>query len=167
MVIGILQKSIRAVPETQTVINYLQTLREFTNMLRSVTENYEDLLFNIASALKYEKIPADRVLCKFGEKGRKFYIILKGKCTILLPKEDKVVLTHDEFYDYILRLKKYKEKEILGKVLSYNKNTYTLDEDEFAWLRGEIDTLKGKKNSTPLEHYLLKFAEDEGIVEKT
>ncbi len=130
-------------------------------MLLSVSENYIILLSNISSTLKYEKIPADRVLCKFGEKGKKFYIILKGKITILLPIQETVILTQEDFYNYILRLKKFKELEILRKILSYNKNIYPLEENEFSWLKGEIDTLKGRINSTPLEHYLIKFAEIE------
>jgi len=132
-------------------------------MLRSVSDNYDDLLFNIASALKYEKIPAGHVICKYGEKGRKFYIILKGKCTILLPKEDTVILTQEDFYNYILRLKKHKEPEILNKVLTNNKNTYALEEDECCWLRGEIDTLIGRIITTPFEQYLYKFAKEQCI----
>lgn len=132
-------------------------------MMQSVSDNYEDLLFNIASALKYEKVPSDRIVCKYGDKGKKFYIILRGKCSILLPKAEKLYMTQDDFYSYILRLKKYKEKEMLKKVLINNKNVYPLEQDEISWLLGEIETLKGRINSTAFEHYLYRFANEECI----
>lgn len=134
-------------------------------MMKSVSENYEDMLFNVASALKYEKVPSERIVIKCGEKGKKFYLLLRGRCSVLLPKEETVILTQEDYYNYILNLKKHQENEILNKVLTQNKNIYPLEEDEFSWLRGETVTLKGKKNLTPFEHFLYKFAEEECIEE--
>jgi len=132
-------------------------------MMKSVSDNFEDLLYNVASALKYERVPGERVTIKFGEKGKKFYIILRGCCSVLLPKQESFFLTQESYYDYILRLKKYKESEFLNKVLVQNKNVYPLNEDEVSWLCREISTLKGKINLSPFENYLYRFAQQEGI----
>lgn len=134
-------------------------------MIKSVSANYEDLLFNIAIALRYEKVHTNRVICKFGEKGKKFYVILKGKVTILLPKQETCMLTQDEYYDYLLRLKMYKEKEILIKVLSNNKYIFPLEMEEILWLKGEINSIKERKKVSPFENYLYRFARNECLEE--
>jgi len=148
------------------LIDFLKTLPEITEMMKNFMENHEEMLYTIASALRYEKVPIDRVVIKFGEKGKKFFLILQGRCSVLLPKEETVILTQEDYYNYLLRLKKFKEKEILGNVLTQNKNTYPLEEDEFSWLYGEIQTLKDSRNKvTPFENFLFKFAEEECIEE--
>ena len=39
----------------------------------------------ICTHMKFERCQAGRSLFKFGEKGSKFYIILKGRVSVLVP----------------------------------------------------------------------------------
>ncbi len=161
-----MQKSKRLPQEIEFLKGYLYSMLNFASLTKSVSENNINPNLDVISYLKYEKIPGDRVVCKFGEIGKKFYLIIRGKCSVLLPKQEKENLTQEEYYNYLLRLKKYKETDILLKVLINNKNIYPLEEEEFAWLRGEVDSLKGRVNTSPFEQYLFRFAREE-IIEDT
>jgi hypothetical protein len=142
---------------------YLESLKEFTNFIYSKSNNKSEIIPKISECLKYEKIPENRVICKFGEKGQKFYLILQGSCFCLLPDMEQILLTQYEYFDYLIRLKKFKEKDILNKILPLNKNAYELHSEEIAWLKGEIRHIEKKQKKTPFEEYFISFCKKEEL----
>lgn len=154
-----MEKNQRDQTDVENIKKYLETLREFVNFLKPKSNNKSDLITQISTILKYEKIPENRVICKYGEIGQKFYLILQGTGYCLLPDEEKIEMTQQEYFDYLLRLKKFKEKEILNRVVPLNQKVFPLEQQEIAWLKGELRSIK--KNDmvvTPFAQFFEYFS---------
>ena len=75
----------------QFIVSYLKSLSSFMNII-SKEKNLkicENLIEQISIHLRHEFIPKNNLVCRYGERGEKFYIILKGKITFLVPKPSK------------------------------------------------------------------------------
>ena len=69
---------------------YLKNLKNFMNILSDAEEDeLKKILLDISSHLNYEKYDKNNIICRYGEKADKFYIILKGKVIFLVPKKNK------------------------------------------------------------------------------
>jgi len=148
----------RSVVENRIIIDYLKTLSEFIKLLEQNSSSLEELLFEISHSLTYERLQASNIVFQYGDKAKKFYIILKGKVAILLPEKITMSISQEEYYKYLLTLKKLGELEILEKCLKLNKNIYPIKEEEMEWFLGKVMTLKGRKFNTPLQDFLFKLS---------
>ena len=70
------------------------------------------------------------MLFRRGDEGDKFYIILKGSVSILIPKSIDVAMSEYEYVYYLLQLKLNNEFSLLKKVVSLNKHIFHLGEYE-------------------------------------
>ena len=61
-----------------------------------------------------------------GDIGDKFYIILKGKVSILLDRQIKINLTEEEYYMHLLKLRKYNEINFVNKTIDANKKIFNI-----------------------------------------
>jgi len=108
-------------------------------------------LYQVATTMSYQYFPNCGLLFKFGEKGFKFYFILKGYVTILGVKEEKVYISKMEFYNYITKLMEYDERELVIKSLNINQLifNYSIDlEGKFAF-----NAIKQFNNEEPVLTY--------------
>ena len=78
---------------------YLKTLPSFMNIMSNEQSKYymEGKLKQISIKMNYEYYVKNTVIFKYGEKGNKFYIILKGKIGFLIPKKVKCNMTEEEY----------------------------------------------------------------------
>ena len=83
--------------------------------------NYQEQLKKISSTIIYEKFNRNRVVVKFGDEGKKFFLILKGEVQIILPSKKNATMQQREFKRYMLLLYIYKEFELLKLVIKDNK----------------------------------------------
>ena len=127
-------------------------------MIKNQSDDLEELLFKISFALKYEYFEENKVIFQFGDKGVKFYLVLQGKVSILIPEKKTFSIPQDEYYAYLVKLKKYNELELISKLLTLNKGIFQIDEQEGEWLKGNIPSLKDRKSYTPLLEYLEKIS---------
>lgn len=58
-------------------------------------------------------------------------MILKGTVDVLVAKEMKIIMTEDEYYSYLIRLKKGQEYFILRNCLSANIKTLNVEQNRF------------------------------------
>ena len=65
----------------------------------------DKILFSLSVYLKMESKNKDSVLFRYGNKGRKFYILLSGQVTILILKETKVQMSFLRFVLHLIQLK--------------------------------------------------------------
>ena len=115
------------------IISYLKSLPNFMNII-SKEKNIklsENLIEQISIHLRHEFIPKNNLVCRFGEKGEKFYIILKGKVIFLVPKPDKCYLNLEEYIIYLMQLRRNNELELLKNLIIQNKYYYQIDNDDF------------------------------------
>lgn len=126
----ILSKKNRNQKELSIIQEFLNSLNLFNNPNKNV--NKEKLLLSLSSFLKLEKRPQNSILFKFGNKGNKFYIVIKGELSVLILKETKVELNTVDYFIHLLLLKSLKEDELLKKTLmANNKIGIKIDENNF------------------------------------
>ena len=77
----------------------------------------------LVGRLKYDKKLKDNILFKEGDKGDKFYIILKGEVGILIKQERAINCTPMEYFKYLMVLYLYQERSMLYN-LSCNVKDY-------------------------------------------
>ena len=82
----------------------------------------DKILFSLSVYLKMESKNKDSVLFRYGNKGRKFYILLSGQVTILILKETKVQMSFLRFVLHLIQLKMMKEDELVKKTIVANKS---------------------------------------------
>jgi hypothetical protein len=110
--------------EISVIIKYLTTLDSFMTLLHKSNCSIKELTYTISSFIKYEFLPKDHLLFRLGDRGEKYYIILKGSVSILIPKDMKMDLTEEEFFKFIKKLISNNETEILYKTLIHNINVF-------------------------------------------
>ena len=138
----ILNKINRSELELTLIVNYLKTLDNFIKILKNSELNLETLLLKISVDIKCEKISNNSIIVRFGEKGSKFFILLKGRVGVLLIKENKLKLTYYEYILHLCRLYLFNEIELFYKTIAKNHLTYNIEEVE---LENFIKTYKNNK----------------------
>ena len=150
----ILNKTKRSKEEILIISVYLSTIQKFLNIVNK-SKNYQNLINNLSSLLKSEKKPKNSIIMRFGDKGKKCYILLQGHVSILIPKETNVKLTLLVFYKHLLLLKVIGEEELFKKTLIANKNTqFHFEEID---IENDIKLIENYiKKSTPLKNIILQ-----------
>ena len=154
----ILNKTKRSQEEILIISVYLSSIQKFLNIVNK-SKNYQNLLNNLSRSLKSEKKPKNSVIMRFGDKGKKCYILLQGRVSILIPKETNVKLTLLVFYKHLILLKTIGEEELFRKTLIANKNTsFYFEEND---IENDINLIEHYiRKSTPLRNIMLqKFNE--------
>ena len=105
---------------------YLVQMKKFIKLFgEDFTSNkdtfYLDQLKRISSTIMYDKFNRNRIVVKFGDEGKKFFLILKGEVQVILPTKKNVMMQQKEFKRYLLLLYIYKEYEMLKLVIKDNK----------------------------------------------
>jgi len=97
--------------------------------------NKNDLFNNVSLILKKENVPSNKIIYLNGQLGKKFYIILEGKVTILNPVHFYIRTTYEKFYQYMEFLLLNSEYELIRYSFDSNKNNVnekkTLHKDKF------------------------------------
>ena len=153
---NILNKSQRNEKELKILFSYLETLQRFITLLRVNEESLKPLLRNISIHLKCEKYPMGKLLFRFGEKGQKFYIILKGSVNIMLLKENKIRLTFYEYILHLIRLYAIGESGLMQKIIKSNRYSYDIEEKDIIEFVDRYND-KLEKSLNPKINSLLKF----------
>jgi hypothetical protein len=126
----ILNKINRSELELTLIVNYLKTLDNFIKILKNSELHLETLLLKISVDIKCEKVSNNSIVVRYGEKGTKFFILLKGKVGILLIKENKLKLTYYEYILHLFRLYLFNEIELFYKTIAKNHLIYNIEENE-------------------------------------
>jgi CRP-like cAMP-binding protein len=120
-------------------------------MLKTKSDNYIELINYLSIVMKYEKFNKDKLVFKYGDIGDKFFVILNGKVSILLPKDEIMELSEEEYTIYLLKLRKYDEFDLLNNCIKQNKKIFSQEIDDFDyWLLKQRElspkrSLKGQK----------------------
>ena len=167
----ILLDSLMKSPDTISLINYIvsKPAKNFNDIIILNTflkqkENFMNLfkidngidinllLTKISSNLKLKTINKNFFVFHVGEEGNLFYIILKGKVSVLVPKQIKIHMSFEQYKIHLQLLCSLNEKFLYEETHKLNKKTYKLSEKE-------IHIIKNKKipintSNLILEEYL-------------
>ena len=112
-------------------INNLLNLEPFfSDFNNHMDKRGKEILREIASEYKDEKYEINKVVFRYGDEADKFFIINEGEVTLFFPFTEIVSMNIDEFFIYILRLRRYNEIEILNDVLLLNNGEFMKEFDE-------------------------------------
>ena len=107
------------------IINYLLNFRDLIQNLNYITINYKELVSYIAKKMNFKKVNKENIvyktgkyLIKIGDISDQFYIIIKGKVSVFIPIETKIMISEEEYLQYLSRLKKFNENEIFDQMIS-------------------------------------------------
>ena len=113
------------------ISGYLSSLKNFMLIIRSKKENIKSILDKISSVMRLRKAKKNEIIINEGEKGKEFFILLKGKISVLTPKINEYYMSKEEYILYLLQLRLKDQNELINKCLSLNQNIYSIHEDNF------------------------------------
>ena len=151
--------------DNQLFIDFLFQLEPFNQIIsESSSEEAQSIITNLAFNLKYEKKEKNTIIFKFGEYSEKYYILLKGKVSVVVPNEEEIELSEEEYFLYLLKLRQYNENDILDKVISKNYTSYFFEEKTFdLWIKTAYNTIqllksngKYRSNISPRRQSMIK-----------
>ena len=163
----------RTIELNKTISFYLRTLKNFMNILSNeTTDELEKTLYDISSHLYYENYEKNNIICKYGDKADKFYIILKGKVIFLVPKMHKHYLSEEEYLEYLINLRKKGEVELVNNIIIKNELIFYYGEDFDEYILNVLE--KHEKNKEKIYSQKLynlfydfkKFKENENMNKK-
>ena len=100
-------------------------MKEFTQLLKKQSKtNPKELIELVALHLEYQNFPENKIICRFGDKGNRAFIVLNGEVDILIKQRKKVRLLVENFYLYIAALLKYKEYMLLLTIIQENQDNF-------------------------------------------
>lgn len=109
----------------------LASLNPFYSEFNDVYRNKSEEIIKILSEeYTEEKYKENNIIFKYGDEADRFFVIYEGNVTLFFPFTEVVNLNIDEYYIYILRLRRYNEIEMMNNVLLLNKGMYLIDFDE-------------------------------------
>ena len=132
---------------TKCILPYLQSLPSFTEVIKtaSSTKHFDEVMNEIALHIKQETVKKERVLIKNGDKGDKFYLILSGKVSFLVPKFIRCYLNEEEYISHLLKLRNNNEIEILKGTIVLNAKIFDIKEDFDAWMNSAMSQYENPK----------------------
>ena len=105
----------------EIIYDYLCFMKEFSKLLiKQAKTNPKELLQTVALYLEYQNYPQNKIICRYGDKGKNAFIVLNGEVDILIKQKKLVRLEEENFHLYIATLIKYKEYSILLNVIKEN-----------------------------------------------
>ena len=163
-----IKPSKRTEESIKTIGFYLQMIKNFMNTFKDQVENEElnELLFNISSKLKYEDIEKNKLICRFGDKPNKFYLILKGKVIFYIPKLIKQYFSQEEYIKFLLNLRINDEIELIKTNMETNNYIYNLGDDFDNYILNSLKKHEKKKQNIFSEELYNKFKEVKELIEK-
>lgn len=137
----------RVLDEIKMIKQYLIKLPSFLKFLDKVPKNNQhDLLNNICTSLKHKPAFKNSILFKYGDKGENYYIILSGKVCIVIPKQEQIKLTREDYLRYLYRLKTLGEIEIFKNCMIHNSSIFHFNDKELEIINSEDDNYIGLLN---------------------
>ena len=137
------------------ISSYLRELIGLVDIISRVKNNeqFDNSIIDIAEKLQYKYLPENRFVCRYGDRGTHFSILLKGKIVFLVPKLIKCYLNKAEYIEYLLKLKKNNEHELLKKTIILNRQYFDLGEDFEAYLKELLNSYKKIITDIVITHF--------------
>ena len=150
IIIFILKKINKRFAENEILKIYFLKNEKLVAMFKPLNVNINDMMRKLVSQIKYEKKLKDNILFKEGDKGDKFYIILKGEVGILIQQEKIFNCTPIEYLKYLMILFLYTEKSLISKMIYSNRDIINYDDKCFFSIMDAFKYYHFYKNFPPI-----------------
>ena len=111
-------------------VNFLLKLNPFYQKLNEIEKHGEIIIRTISSEYRGTRYPPNKVIFRYGDEVTDFYLIHKGKVNLYFPFTESIYMNIDEYFIYLMRLRRYGEIEMLNDVLLMNKNAFMKEIEE-------------------------------------
>ena len=105
-------------------VNFLMKLNPFYEKFHSIEKHSEAIIRTISPEYKGKIFSGNQVIFRYGDEVTDFYLIHKGKVNLYFPFTESIYMNIDEYYIYLLRLRRYGEIEMLNDVLLMNNSAF-------------------------------------------
>ena len=102
----------------------------YTNFNNYMDKKGEEIIKEISSDYKDEEFEENKIIFRYGDEADRLFIIKEGEVSIYFPFTEVINMNIDEYYIYILRLRRYNEIEMLNNVLLLNRGEFMIEFDE-------------------------------------
>ena len=113
--------------KSKILLNLEPFFSEFNN---NIEKKGEEIIKEISNDCKDEIYEENKIIFRYGDEADRIFIIYKGEVSLYFPFTEIIDMNIDEFYIYILRLRRYNEIEMLNNVLLLNHGKFMIDFDE-------------------------------------
>ena len=154
--IDVVQK-LQILPEKRKLKDILRikTYIEQSNLGKYLKEEFPDMnlvekLINFCCIeMQYKNYRKGDILYKIGEPPNFFYSIIFGKINVLKPVEKHELLTGFEYFNYLMKLKKNKEKYMFNQCIKNNKINFFIEQKDseiihYIYLLNYLEFIKDK-----------------------
>ena len=143
---NLVNKKKRDLNDNEKIIQFLNNLEPFNSRLNLCLENNkEECIRRFIYDFKNEIYEKNKIIYKYGDEANNFFIIEEGKVDLIFPYYEYVELNIDEYYIYLLKLRRFNEIEILNEIILLNNKIYLEDIDKnFSfddWIKTAFNTL--------------------------
>lgn len=152
MIIAILSKENRTISDFKKLNLYLNKLEDLISIIKKIYSDYSDLLHKLTLNLRYVFSAKDRILFRAFDRADKFFILIKGRVSVISKKETAINLNEYEYLDYLLNLKLINENNLIEKIVFNNRKVYPLGCNSFDDYLHELYKVS---NGETLQNYLL------------
>ena len=127
----ILKKVNKKLVENELLKIFFLSFDKLVHLFLPLNVELNEVMTKLVGQIKYEKKGKNKILFKEGDRGDKFYIILKGEVGILIPQEKTVNCCPTEYLKYLIILYLYQEKSLINKLLLANREILKFDDRIF------------------------------------
>ena len=135
----------------------------FTEFNNNMEKKGEEIIREISNDYKDEEFELNKIIFKYGDEADRFFIINEGEISLYFPFTEVINMNIDEYYIYILKLRRYNETEMLNNVLLLNRGEFMIEFDEGFILDEYILKLY---NTYLIFNYVPSFLYKEEVVKK-
>lgn len=115
----------REAEDNKIIAMYLLQFNPFAeNLFRIIGQKTIEIISHVSPHLTYSSFDSNTLLCKFMNPSNSLYIILEGTIDLLMPNKLKSLLTKEEYFIYLLKLRRFNEIELLTRVININKDQF-------------------------------------------
>ena len=145
----------------ENILGYLKSLKNFMLLLKSQKEStVEEILYKLSSVMRIRKTKKHEIIVNEGEKGKEFFILLKGKVCVLTPKINDYYMSEEEYITYLIQLRSTNQNELIKKCISLNQSVFPINEDNFDIFLHNLSLRKTLNESYSKNINLFKKARD-------
>ena len=113
-------------------VKFITKLNPFYDDFSRYDRHSESIIASIAPEYKGKIFHESQIIFRYGDELKDFYLIHKGKVNLYCPFIESIYMNIDEYYTYLLRLRRYGEVEMLNNVLLMNNYAFMRNvEDQF------------------------------------
>ena len=102
----------------------------FSEFNDNIEKKGEEIIKEISNDCKDEIYEEKKIIFRYGDEADRVFILYKGEVSLYFPFTEIIDMNIDEYYIYILRLRRYNEIEMLNNVLLLNHGKFMIEFDE-------------------------------------